>query len=188
MARPNDQIDSPVGTTAEGYPIYERPFGYSFTVVIEAKRGPNNRPVGLNAFRSSPFDPAVRPDLEIIVSRPLGDGSTLVCDDMLPLIGGVPASSSFAETQAIADAINDFACRFVTGGGEPGGRGGSGEACTVFSDGEYRFVNESSSAQFCAGIAEPFGFPIGETLITVRVSDNTGRPGPPASFVIRVVP
>jgi hypothetical protein len=177
----------PSGTTSQGWPIYERPFGYLFTVVVEARPGPSNRPVGSNAFRHDPFDPSVRSDLEIIVSRALGDGSVAVCDAMLPFIGGVPPSTGFQNTQAVSDAINDFACRFVNGDGVPGGRGSPGLACTAFADGEYRFVVPTTRMQFCAGIAEPFGFPLGDTVITVRVRDVTGAPSPPASLILRVV-
>ena len=55
-------------------------------------------------------------------------------------------------------------------------------------DGEYRFIDSTSTVQFCALIAEPFGFPLGDTVVTVRVRDSTGMPGPPASFVVRVLP
>jgi hypothetical protein len=58
----------------------------------------------------------------------------------------------------------------------------------VFEDGESHFVNSASTAQFCAVIAEPFGFPIGDTIVTARVHDSTGQPGAPASFVVRVLP
>jgi hypothetical protein len=156
-------------------------------VVIEAMPGPSRRPVGLNAFRYDPLDPTVRPDLQIILSRALGDGSPAVCDNMLPMIGGVPASSSFDLTQPISNAINDFACRFVTGDGTPGGRS-AGSQCTVFADGEFHFANSRSTAQFCAGIAAPFGFPLGDTVVTARVQDSSGIAGPPASFVVRVLP
>jgi hypothetical protein len=187
VARPNDVPLEPVGMTPEGWPIYERSFGFLFTLVVEAKPGPNRRQVGLNSFRYNPFDAAVRPDLEIIVSRPLGDGSLLVCDDMLPFIGGVPAAPTFETTQPISDAINDFACRFIDGLGEPGGRS-AGNACTVYEDGEFRFVEPTSTAQFCAPIIEPFGFALGDTVVTARVRDVNGAPGPPASMVIRIVP
>jgi hypothetical protein len=187
VVRASDEVVAPSGTTREGWPIYERPFGFSFSLVVEAKPGPSRRPVGFNAFRSDLLDPSVRPDLEIIVSRPLGNGSLDVCDDMLPMIGGVPASQSFAETQMISNAINDLACRFVNGSGLPGGRR-EVEACTVFGNGEFGFVDSSSTVQFCALIAEPFGFPVGDTVVTVRVRDSSGQPGPPASFVVRILP
>jgi hypothetical protein len=187
LARPDDQLFDPVGMTPEGWPIYERPLGYLFTVVVEAKPGPSRRPVGVNAFRYNPSDPTVRPDLEIIVSRPLGDGSLAVCDNALPMLGGIPASPNFNQTQAISNAINDFACRFVNGTGMPGGRQ-IGDACLLFQNGEFGFANSDSTTQFCAGIAEPFDFPSGDTVVSVRVRDSSGVPGPPASFVVRVQP
>jgi hypothetical protein len=187
LARASDDLVEPVGTTPEGWPIYERPFGFSFSLVVEAKPGPSRRPVGLNAFRTDSSDAAVRPDLEIIVSRPLGNGSPDVCDDMLPFIGGIPASTDFAVTQPVSDAINDLACRFVNGSGEPGGRR-PGEACTVFDNGEFGFAAPTSTTQFCALIAEPFGFAVGDTVVSARARDNTGQPGPPASFVVRILP
>jgi len=187
LARANDTVITPVGTTDEGWPIYQRPVGFAFNVVVEARPGPSRRPVGLNAFRYDSGDAAVRPDLEIIVSRPLGDGSVAVCDDMLPNLGGVPASPSFDETPAISGAINDFACRFVNGRGEPGGRAGL-DACTTTPEGDFHFANNDSTAQFCALIAEPFGFALGDTVVMTRVRDTTGVPGPPAAFVVRIGP
>lgn len=187
LVRANDEIVAPSGSTPEGWPIYERSFGFSFSLIVEAKPGPSRRPVGLNAFRSDLFDPNVRPDLEIIVSRALGNGSLDVCDDMLPFIGGIPASTSFDLTQNISNAINDLSCRFVDGSGLPGGRR-EAEACTVFGNGEFGFVVGATTVQFCALIAEPFGFPIGDTVVSARVRDSSGQPGPPASFVVRIVP
>jgi hypothetical protein len=185
--RANDEVVPPSGTTTQGWPIYVRPFGFSFSLVVEGKPGPSRRPVGLNAFRSDLEDATVRPDLEIIVSRPLGNGSLEVCDDMLPLIGGIPASQGFQETQGVSNAINDLACRFVNGSGVPGGRRAN-EACTVFGDGEFGFVVEASTVQFCALIAEPFSFPVGDTVVSARVRDSSGQPGPAASFVVRITP
>lgn len=175
------------GETAEGWPIYERPAGYLFSLVVEAKPGPSRRPAGAGAFSHDPDDPTVRPDLEVIVSRPLGDGSSAVCDNTLPEIGGVPASASFDLSQPISDAINDLACRFVNGSGVPVGRGPN-EACTLFDTGEYRFVEKGTTVQFCGRVTQPFGFPIGDTVVTVRVRDLSDRPGPPASLVVRVSP
>ena len=125
------------------------------------------------------------------MSRPLclGSlaGSLAVCDNMLPMIGGVPASASFDVTQLISNAINDFACRFVNGDGNPGGRT-AGNQCTSNSADDPIFADGSSTAQFCAGIAEPFGFLTGDTTVSVRVRDTSGIPGPPASFVVRIQP
>jgi hypothetical protein len=191
LSRPNDTIIDPVGMTTQGWPIYERSLGYLFNIVVEARPGPSRLRVGLNTFRSNLSDPNVRPDFEIIVARPLGDGSAVVCDDTPPQIGGVPAATSFGTTQPIANAINDFGCRFVNGSGDPGGRGPD-EACTMFEDGQSHFVitggSNASTAQFCAGIAEPFKFPDGDTTVMVRARDVSGAPGAPMSFVVRIRP
>jgi hypothetical protein len=185
LARPDDTLVDASGATPEGWPIFERPFGYGFSIVIEGKRGPNNKQPGV-----STFEDFARPDLQIIVSRPLGNGSSTVCDNMLPVIGGVPASASFAETQAISNAINDFACRFVDGNGLMMGRSKSEEACTRFPDGSFHFVdtNSPSRVQFCGAIAPPFSFPIGDTVVTVRLRDQSDQVGPSKSFVIRISP
>jgi hypothetical protein len=187
VARASDEITQPIGTTSQGWPIFERPFGYSFSLVVEAKPGPSRKTVALSTFNSDEFDPSQRPDFEIIVSRPLGNGSTDVCDNMLPFFGGVPASTSFDETQPISNAINDLSCRFVNGSGDPKGRT-EAEACTMFEDGNFGFVKPDTKVQFCALVAEPFSFPVGDTVVTVRVRDSSGQPGPPASFVVRVQP
>jgi hypothetical protein len=188
VAQPNDLVEDPSGYTIEGIPIFERPLGHSFTLVIEAKRGPNNRSPGSVTFNYDPFNPSVRPDLEVVVSRPLGDGSTAVCDDHLPLIGGIPAAPTFDVTQAISNAINDLGCRFLDGSGQPGGRTKSEEACTQFSDGLFHFVAQDTRVQFCAAIAAPFAFPTGDTVVMARARDSLGQAGPPASIVIRVLP
>jgi hypothetical protein len=187
LARASDDVLAPSGTTPEGWPIYERPFGYAFTLVVEAKPGPSTRTVGPNAFSSNPADPSVRPDLQVIVSRALGDGSPAICDDMPPFIGGVPASPSFDLTQPISDAINDLGCRFLDGSGQPRARD-KDNACTKFADGNYKFVSSNATVQFCSQVGEAFEFPVGDTVVTVRVRDVSGQPGPQASFVVRVLP
>jgi hypothetical protein len=156
-------------------------------LVVEAKPGPSRKNVALSTFDSDEFDPSTRPDFEMIVSRPLGNGSTDVCDNMLPFFGGVPASTSFDETQPISNAVNDLGCRFVNGSGDTKGRTVA-EACTMFEDGNFGFVGTGTTVQFCALVAEPFSFPVGDTVVTVRVRDITGAPSPPASFVVRVQP
>jgi hypothetical protein len=186
VAQSFDTLETPLPNTDP--PIYQQPIGFNFKVVVEAKRGPSGRPAGQNAFRYDPSDPTVRPDLEIIVSQPLGNGSTKVCDDGsdgMP-IGGVPASTGFDLLQPISDAINDFACRFTNGSGNPGAVG-LGDQCTIGRDGLPVFANSSSMVQFCAQIAEKFEFPLGDTLVTARVHDSTGTPGDPASMIVRVL-
>jgi hypothetical protein len=166
-------------------PIYTRPLGFNFTLVIEGRPGGSRQQVGLITFASDPEDPTVRPDLWILASRPLGDGSGAVCDDKLPDIGGVPATDppDFSETQAISNRINDFACRFVNGTGAYLGRL-SDEACTMRPNGEFQFVS-NARAQFCGTIGAPFKFPSGDTTVTARIRDMGGNLSPPAQIIIR---
>jgi hypothetical protein len=187
VTRPDDSIVDPVGVSNEGYPIFERPLGFLFSIVVEGKPVTFTQGIGDSAFNWDPADPSVRPALEAIVSNPLGDGSPAVCDNTAPDIGGVPSSPGFLETQEVANAVNDFGCRFLNGSGIPVARGPL-EACTMFPDGGSRFVSSQTRVQFCALIAEPFSFPVGDTLVSVRLSDRFGKPGPVSSMIIRVLP
>jgi hypothetical protein len=127
-------------------------------------------------------DPNARPDLQILPSRALGNGSAAVCDKgPVPApVGGVPsvAPPTFALTQYVADVLNDFACRFLL-------RASSGDACTG-SGGLFAFVDRSTTRQFCGLIGSELAFPKGDTLITVRVLDQIEQPGQAKSIVIRV--
>jgi hypothetical protein len=196
VAGANDTIATPIGTATGGIPIYRGNGGFGFSLVVEARPGISNKSVGQSAFRSDVSDPTLRPDLQIEVSRPLGDGSTAVCDSIPPMIGGIPAINppNFAITQVISDALNDFACRFLDGSGRPSARGPN-DACTVFPDASFAFVcakatnpgctNGASIAQYCGLIARPFAFMTGDTLVTVQVLDTVGNSGPPAQLIIR---
>lgn len=172
-----------IGTDPSGIPIYRRPLGTGFVIVVESKRGPNNRPVGTSSFNSDGL-----PNLQIQVNRTLGDGSPEVCDNRAPLIGGVPGINppSFASNQMITDTINDLACRFVDGQGNSEARARS-EACVLFDDGEFDFFDNTSTAQYCSTVVpNAMRFPIGDTLVTVRISDTGGEVGPVRQMIVRV--
>jgi hypothetical protein len=179
----------PVGFDGQGRAIYERRFGQGFSLVVEGKPGSSGRRVGFSAFDYVPDDPTVRPDLQVLISRDLGDGSAEVCDNMLGNFGGVPGVNppSYEETQRISDAINDLGCRFNDGTGNPGGRGPQ-DACSLFPDGEFHFINPQSQVQFCARIATPFSFPQGDTIVTARLRDVDEIVGAPQQIVVRVNP
>jgi hypothetical protein len=177
-----------IGITGDGTPIYRRPLGTGFVIVVEARPGSSRRNVGQSSFNSDPGDPRTRPDLQIVVDRALGNGSAAVCDNEPPDIGGVPAVKPprFDETQAISNAINDLACRFVDGEGQPRARNRM-NACVLFEDGEYGFFDSSSTAQYCSVvIPQAMRFGDGDTLVLVRVRDAGGNSGPPARMIIRV--
>jgi hypothetical protein len=193
LTRSDDVPIDPIGTTPEGIPIFSRPQGFGFNIVVEAARGPSNNQVGADTFVPDLSGP---PDLQIIASRPLGDGSDAVCDSTGPNAGGVPGLQppSFLPTESVIRILNDFGCRFVDGSGAPRGRG-TQEACTrVPPEMDFRFVAPDSSLQFCASVTRAIEFPPGDTLLTVRVLDETspdappgsGLPGPTARIIVRI--
>lgn len=173
-----------IGPQDDGYLTYVRPPS-GFLIYIEARPGISRLPVGTVTFNFDDEDPNVLPDLQLLVSRPIGNGSDLVCDSgPVPLpIGGVPATVpvAFGGSLTIAAAINDFACRFDA-------RGASSQACTRDTFGSDAFVNPLSRVQFCSspGVGAELAFPLGDTTITARVRDIAGQPGHPQSIVIRV--
>ena len=157
-----------------------------FIIYIEAQPGISRLPLGTTTFNSDPGDPGVLPDLQIVVSRALGNGSPTVCDDgPSPPIGGVPATvpRMFTGTQAVANAVNDLACRFDS-------RSSTMQACTRDSFGNYGFTNAGATVQFCTslGVGTELAFPFGDTIVCARVRDVAGQPGQPSCIAIRVLP
>lgn len=187
VTRADDTLVPASGTAPGGIPIFERSFGSGFSLVIEGRPGGASTAVGMSTFRWDANNPTVLPDLQIEVSRPLGNGSTEVCDDSAPTFGGVPAIEppDFSPTQAVADTINDLACRFKDGFGTPRGRP-FGEACIMFADGQFRFQDPRTTVQYCAQINEPIAFPPDDTRVTARIRDEAGRLSAPAQIVIRI--
>ena len=184
VTRADDTPVPPSGTTADNVPIYARPTGAAFSIVIEGAPGVAGEPVGRSAF---PGDGTSFADLQIEVSHPLGNGSATVCDRSGPTPGGVPATDppSFDDTQANIAASNDLSCRFVNGGDMPVARTRD-EACVLFPSGDFRFVSLASSVQFCGFVTRFMEFPQGDTLVTARLRDQAGNPGAPMQIVIRI--
>ncbi len=184
LTRADDTLIPASGTTAAGIPLYQRPAGAGFSLVIEAKPGSNGRPVGTETFREGG-----RPALQVLVSRALGDGSSAVCDRLPPNAGGVPGTDppQFTDAPEVVDAMNDMGCRFLDGAGQPRGRSRN-DACILKPDGGFDFARSDSTVQFCGFVDVPIVFPPGDTLVTVRVADTSGTLGPPAALIIRVGP
>lgn len=182
LLRPDDTLIQPDGVDPSGRPIFERPFGFGFQIVVEARPGSSGRPVALTTFND--FG---RPDLQIQSNRSLGNGSPAVCDVLPPDPGGVPGIDppSFAEGEIITDRLNDLSCRFIDGVGNQRGRNCS-NGCVRFESGESGCVGGGTTAQYCALVDRNFEFPAGETLITARVRDTQGNLGPPAQLIVRV--
>lgn len=183
LTRADDILLQPVGTENE-IPVYEPAFGFAFSIVVEAKPGPSRARVGNSTFAVD------APDLQIQVTRPLGDGSSLVCDDAPPTLGGVPAINppNFSSDPAIADRLNDLACRFIDGSGEKVGRQcGDNTACVLGDDGIFGCVTGDATIQFCGFVGQALIFPTGDTLVTVRVRDVQGNLGLPRQLIVRVL-
>lgn len=171
------------GKAADGTPIFRHPVGSGFMLVIEGKPGISKVENGRSIFRYSADDPTQRPDLEIEVTRPLGDGSLAVCDARRPTIGGVPGIDppSFADTPQVSAAINDLSCRFET-------FIESNSSCTVNQYGDFEFLRKDTKVQFCMVVARSWQFPEGDTLVSVRLRDTDGNPGPVSRFILRFKP
>lgn len=171
-ARADGTSVDPVSVGKDGVPTY-RLAGSGFMIVVEAKPGNSGYEPGRQVFMHVPGDPKGRPDLEIETTRDMGNGSPEVCDRQRPNIGGIPGINppSFAEQQRITDAINDFGCRFET-------FIQSDSACTLDKTGDYAFVDQRTTTQFCMIVARAYAFPVGTTVLSVRVRDSEGNPGP----------
>lgn len=187
--RADDTLVEPIPQPPGRVPIFERAFGAGFSLVIEARPGGTRTDLDPRTFNSNPADPTALPGLLIVVSHPLGDGSSAVCDDNSPA-GGVPAVDppDFSPTQLIANAINDLACRFKDGLGSRRGRIRQNEACTAFDDGGFRFKEAASTVQYCGMINDPLSFPEGDTQVTVRVRDLAGNVSAPEQIIVRLKP
>lgn len=179
LARADGTKIDPKGTRG-GMDIYENAIGSGFILIVEGKPGISNLETGrrINAYDEE--DHRSRPDLEIQVDKQLGDGSKVVCDKRRPGIGGVPAINppSFAETREIADTLNDLSCRFEV-------FIESASACTVTKTGDFSFLSQDSKVQFCMIVARAWNFQLGDTVISVRLRDKEGNPGPVKKMILR---
>lgn len=135
---------------------------------------------------TSTYNPGALPDLQIEASNDLGDGNgnPNICDET----HGVPAVNPFDFSLAQAPSINQFACRFRDGQNIQQGIIDARDACTqVGSSGAYGFVRGSQSKiQFCGYIAKALGFPVGDTVVAVRIRDKAGFVSQVSKIVIRV--
>lgn len=179
LATADDLPIEPDGTDDQGRPIYVRPHGQGFTLIVEARRAGDRRNIGQSAYR-----PGGVPDLQLLVSRPLGDGGAAVCEDD-GVRGGVPAvpELQFSDSDpATVDALNDLGCRAYE-------RANAFRPCTrvTVTDGDpFEFVAENSEAQFCVPVARAWSFPTGDTIVAARLRDVSGNYGAVREMVVRI--
>lgn len=183
MTAADDAMQMPDGHDPHGVPIYARPFGFSFSLVVEAQRGTSGAPVGKAGLVEGGA-----PDIQVQVTRDLGDGSPAVCDGAAPLFGGVPGVDppQLEDPAAIAGPLNDLGCRFIDGSGQPVGRI-CAFGCVRFESGEFGCQSGlDAEVQFCAPVPMSLAFPLGDTLVTARVRDQAGHLGAPRQLIVRV--
>lgn len=188
VLRADNTLVEPTGLDDQGRPIFDRPVGSGFVIVVEATAGTGRVRPGDSSFDfGGDEDPTRLPDLQIESNRDLGDGSLAVCDNSDDHFGGVPGidPDRSETTAADAAAVNDLSCRFVDGQGVTLARNEM-NACILFPDAEYGFAAASTTVQFCATIASKMHFPSGETILTARVRDIGGTVGPRRQIIIRV--
>ncbi|HSP98240.1 MAG TPA: hypothetical protein VL049_13500 [Candidatus Dormibacteraeota bacterium] len=181
VARADDLVQAPDAVDAAGRPIFLRAQGQGMTLIVEGRRGGAR-------LSAEAYDPVgFAPGVEIIASRPLGDGSPAVCDYDTPIIGGVPGVDppDFSDNQMVRDAVADLGCRFNDGTGAPRGRN-SNNACTRDAGALFSFVDPSAELQYCLPIAKAWSFAPGDTIVAARVRDVTGQVSEVREIVIRV--
>lgn len=187
LTRADDVVIGPTTTDANGRPVYVS-HDNGVMLVVEARPGTTHVAVGEETFDAS----GGLPDLQILVSAQLGNGSPEVCDKTLPKAGGVPATNPlvFSNVPAVMNAINDLGCRADDGEGQPVGRPFTFDACTIPNEaaGEYAFVHADSTIQYCLPIDRPWRFSPGDTVVAARVRDRSGVVGSPQEIVVRVSP
>jgi hypothetical protein len=156
-------------------PVYFRNSGLGFKLVVEGKPGPSGLPLGLTTLDTDPRDPTRRPDVQVEATNQLGDGSSMVCDS------GVPALNppDFSATQVVADTLNDLACHFLSSTS-------SRFACTQDAFGDLAFLSADTQVQFCLQVSAALAFPIGDTLVSVRLRDISSNLGALHQLILRV--
>lgn len=190
VSNATNEPQPPIGYDPLGRPIFHHPFGQGLSLVLEARAGANRRNPGVYPAPYFVGGELHAPDMEMILSRPLGDGSPVVCDTFPPQLGGVPATAPFifSDGAAALDIVHDMGCRFGDGAGQLIARQSSLEACTRSDEAfGFGFVDRGSRVQFCGLIASAWSFPLGDTVVGARIKDADQEEfGAPREIVIRI--
>jgi hypothetical protein len=157
------------------------PASGEFLFVVEAARGTSNREPG----EKLDVDGDSRPDVQMLLSNDIGDGSSLRCD-VGPLpgpSGGVPGIDPpiFGPDEDTTLALQDIACRFSL-------HKTSAEACTKDAFGNFSFLGSLTRRQYCFAVSQNVAFPTGTTVVAVQLVDINGNVGPIREIVVDVPP
>jgi len=185
LATADNHVRTPVGQTNDGIPIFDYPNDFGFIIFVEGRPGTNNHGlVNCGLMGGAGVCGNGRAALQILASRPLGNGSPAVCDTTVPNIGGVPAPRpdlQFDDSQAVTDAINDLACRFDV-------HTTSETACTLDALGNNSFLFQNiGEGQYCTPVVgSEISFPPGLTLLKAQIQDSFGVVGNQVEIAIQV--
>jgi hypothetical protein len=189
VAGASNNVLEPVGTDAQGRPIFEPTCRTGFFIVVEGRPNPNTGSVavGNRTSNGDPQDPTVRPDFQLLASNDLGNGSATICDhrgglNSQPPFGGIPGIAALdfdPGSQAVADALNDIGCRFTPRT--------ILDPCTKSAFGNFRFVDLQSTIQFCPELTIDafWALPLGETVFATQLRDASDRLGQRLEIVVR---
>ena len=193
MITPTDQTNDPTPI-----PIFTFPNEFGFQIVVEARSGVDGATpdsCGVFAPGAGGVDMLAPPcgdgraAVQILADRPLGNGSSEVCDTSGPNAGGVPAvpSLSFDDTQMVDDAIVDLACRFEL-------HLASG-ACTLDDMNNFALISQqigltitNDYRQYCTVpvVGKEFEFQHGITRLKVQVEDSAHNTGNQVEIAVQV--
>jgi hypothetical protein len=164
----------------QGRRIFVRNSG-EFLFVIEGARGASGRDPGENLNTTG----GTVPDVQILMSNNIGNGSPARCDKGPPPtpFGGVPGFNPPVNdgSPEKVTALQDMACRFIV-------QHVTTDACTRNRTGKFAFLGTGSRKQFCFSIPQSAEFPIGDTIVDMQLLDTLGNVGPKKEIVIRVEP
>jgi hypothetical protein len=155
------------------------PANGQFLLVVEGARGTSN----LDPGEKLNVDGDTRPDVQMLMTNDIGDGSSLRCD-----VGPAPAPSGgvpgvdppiFGASEVVTTALQDVACRFSL-------HKTSAEACTKDAFGNFSYRGIGTRRQYCFAVSQNTTFPPGRTVIAVQLLDPIGTIGPIKEIVVDV--
>jgi hypothetical protein len=170
VASSGGDATAPAGSSDDGTPIYVRPTGIGFKLVIEGAAGASGKMVGRTVEPSTG-----RPDLQLETNHTLGDGSYSRCPGTVPAID----PPNYGAGSAVDQALRAFACGFQVASS-------SVTACTLNAFGNIDWVVPTTQTQFCIQVEPVRQFPSGQTRLTVQLRDSDGNIGPMKSVIVQI--
>ncbi len=161
----------------QGRRVFEHTSGRPL-FVVEAKAGLSFLPPGVGGTRRG--DEIVgfsgSPDLKVLYSRNLGNGSQFIeCNTTIN--GGIPAAPGL-DPQETLDALEDAACRFEWFT--------ENDPCTRDRFGGLSPIASDTKTQYCFAVPLASQFHPGDTVVSIQLMDVVGNLGPTEEVVVRV--